>query len=389
MKLKTIKQVKNLKNKKVLLRVGFDTPLDEKGMIIDDFRIKQGLETIKYLLAKGAGIILINKMGRPKGKVVAKLSNKAVAKRLSQLLKVKVIQLPKVVGFKNSVIIKNLKKGQIVMLENVRFHHGEQSNDKNFAKQLAGLGDIYVNDAFSVCHREAASITAITDYLPAYAGLLLAKEVEILSQVLKSKVKPKIAIIGGAKLETKVKVIKNLLKKTDQVLLGGAVANNFIKARGYNIGKSLYDKDYLSQAKKMLGQKLIIPQDVVTTTSISTKISIQVKQLDKINKNDYILDIGPKTINNYFKFLKKARIVIWNGPLGYFEIKEFKKASEKISRFLAQSSAKTIIGGGETIQLVNDLALSKKFTFISTGGGAMLEFLEGKVLPGLKPLIRN
>jgi len=386
MKLKSIREVKNLRNKTVLIRVGFDVPI-KNGKVIDDFRIKQGLETIIYLITQGAKVIVLNHVGRPKGKVVSGLSSKPVAQKLAKLGGFRVLQANGLVDQKTTDLARKLASKEVLMLENLRFDPREEADSPEFAKKLASLGDLYVNDAFSVSHRAQASVCSITKYLPSYAGLLLEKEIENLSKVLESKVKPKIALIGGAKLETKVKVIKNLLKKMDHVLAGGAIANNFIKAKGYEIGKSLFDAEYLKTARQLIGQKLIIPVDAVVAQKINIKSSAKIKPIDKISSNDIILDIGPKTVEKYLFYLKKAKLIIWNGPLGYFEISQFKKASASIAKSLSQQRSIRIIGGGETVELIDHLGLSKKFTFISTGGGAMLEFLEGRMLPGIRPLI--
>jgi phosphoglycerate kinase len=388
MKLKSIREVKNLKGKTVLVRVGFDVPI-KNGKVIDDFRIRQGLKTILYLLIQGARVIVINHIGRPNGKIVPALSNRPVAQKIAKLTGLKVILVTSLTDRKTFNLAKNFTSNQLLMLENLRFDSGEEANQPSFAKELSLSGDLYVNDAFSVSHRAQASVSAITKYLPSYAGLLLEKEINNLNKVLESKVKPKVAIIGGAKLETKVKVIKNLLRKMDYVLVGGAIANNFIKAKGYQIGKSLCDIEYLKIAKQIACQKLIIPVDAVVADKISAKANIKIKTIDKIGSNDIILDIGSKSIKRYLEILSRAKMVVWNGPLGYFEINQFKKASVAMARFLSQQKSDRIIGGGETVELINNLNLTKKFTFISTGGGAMLEFLEGKTLPGIKPLLRN
>jgi phosphoglycerate kinase len=273
------------------------------------------------------------------------------------------------------------------MLENVRFHPREEKNCRMLAKQWSKLADLYINDAFAVSHRTSSSIVAIAEYLPAYAGLLLESEVSHLSKVLESKIRPKIAIIGGAKLETKVKVIKNLLKKMDYVLLGGAIANNFLKARGMEVGKSLVDDALLGAAQKMLSKKLLIPIDVVVTTEISRTAKSAVKSVNQVGKSDIILDIGPKTVQEFSKVIKQSKLIVWNGPLGYFEIYKYKKASVQITKVIGQSKAESIIGGGETVQLLRGLKIVGRKSYLSTGGGAMLEFLEGKLLPGIKPLI--
>lgn len=387
MKSRLIRELKNLKNKKVLLRVDFNVPL-KTSKVADDFRIKAGLPTINYLLSRGASVVILNHIGRPDGKVIPGLSNKPVAKRLSELLNKKVVQLNEVVGQTIKKAITSLKGGGIIILENVRFEKGEEKNDRSFAKKLASNVDLYVNDAFAVCHRQAASVSAITKYLPSYAGLLLEKEIINLNKVLESKLRPKIAIIGGAKLETKIKVIKNLLNKMDNVLLGGAVANNVLKEMNYEVGLSLVDKTQLKLAKSILLNKLRYPLDVVVAKSKNKKAISIIKAVGKIKKDDIILDIGPDTVKFYSEFINQSKLVIWNGPLGYFEIPKYKKSSQAVAKAIANSQAFSVVGGGETVEMIKGLGLINKFSFVSTGGGAMLEYLEGKMLPGIKPLMK-
>ena len=388
MKFKSIREVKNLKNKKVLLRVDFNVPL-KNGRIAEDSRIKAAVPTVKYLVKKGASIIILSHLGRPKGQATPELSNKILAKRLARLLKMKVGFAPEVVGSKVKRAAKNLKAKEILMLENVRFHQGEKTDSRALAKSWSTCADLYVNDAFAVSHRAEASVAAITRYLPSYAGLLMEAEVKNLSKVLETKAGPKVAIIGGSKLETKVGVVKNLLKKMDYVLLGGGVANNFFKALGYEVGKSLVNDSLLKTTAGLFDDKLRLPVDA----GVAKKISTSAKRADKIigclKKSDIILDLGPATVKIYSQIIKKARLIVWNGPLGYFEIAKFKRSSEQLAKNIAKSKAESIIGGGETVQLIKNLKLINKFTFVSTGGGAMLEFLEGKILPGIKPLIKK
>lgn len=388
MKLKSIKNVKNLKGKKVLLRVDFNVPF-KNGKIIDDFRIKSGVPTIRYLLKEGASVIILNHLGRPKGKVVMELSNKPVAQKLSKLLKKKVVFINEVIGDRVKKVVKKLSVRQILMLENVRFHPREEKNCKKLARSLASYGDLFVNDAFAVAHRQSSTVAAIAKCLPAYSGLLLEAEIENLSQVLESKVRPKIAIIGGAKLETKVKVIKNLLNKMDYVLIGGAIANNVLKQMNYEVGLSLVDGTKLDVTGSFLNNKLKIPVDVVVANSFSAKAKNKTKAVGVVGKKDIILDIGPDTVDLYSKIIKKSKLIVWNGPLGYFEVAKYKKASREVAKAIVSSKNKSIIGGGETVQLIEDLRLKNRFSFVSTAGGAMLEFLEGKVLPGIKPLIKK
>jgi len=387
MKLKSIQSIKNLKNKKVLLRVDFNVPF-KNGRIKDDFRIKAGLPTIKFLLSKGASIIILNHLGRPKGQVVAELSNKPIAARLSKLINRPVIQASGVIGPVVTQLTQKLSAGQILMLENVRFNDQEEKNGRKFAKNLAGLGNWYVNDAFAVCHRLGSSVSAITEYLPSAAGFLLEQEISNLSKVLESPLRPKVAIIGGAKLETKVKVLKNLLAKMDYVLMGGAIANNILKAMNYDVGQSLVDDSQLKLARQILNNKLRVPIDVVVAGQVSATAKPQIKAVGLIKKHEIILDLGPETAQLYLEIIKSAKLVVWNGPLGYFEIPKYKKSSEQVARGIASLKLFSVIGGGETVQMIKGLGLEKKFSFVSTGGGAMLEFLEGKMLPGIKPLIK-
>lgn len=389
MTLRSIKELKNLKGKKVLLRTGFDVPLSESGQIDNDFRIRAGLPTIKYLIKKEATIIILNHLGRPKGKVVNELSNKKISQRLSKLLNKKVVQINDLVSQETEEKISKFISGEIVMLENVRFHRGEAKNNYRHARKLARYGNIYVNDAFSNSHRQETSMVAITRYLPAYSGLLLEKEVNNLNKIFLGKTHPRVAIIGGAKLKTKVGVIKSLLNQTDYLLLGGAVANNVLKDMNYEVGLSKVDKTQLKLASNILINKLKLPVDVVVARSFSPEAKNQIKAVGRIVKKDIILDLGPDTITLYSEIIKKAKLIIWNGPLGYFEVSKYKKSSQEIAKAISQTKAFSIVGGGETIEMIQGLKLLDKFNFISTGGGAMLEFLEGKTLPGIKPLIKK
>ncbi len=388
MNLKKISDLKNIKGKIVLLRVDFNVPL-KNGRIADDARIKSALPTINYLLSGGAKVVILTHLGRPDGKIVPELSTKILAEHLGKLLKKKVIHLEAMPAPDMLKRMISQVAGQIVMLENVRFWPGEEKNDKKFAKQLAEFGDFYVNDAFSVSHRAHASVEAITHFLPSLAGLQLQKEVENLAQILESPLHPKAAIIGGAKLDTKVRVIKNLMKKTDWVLVGGAIANNFIKAQGHQVGQSKIDLKELPIAKALLNKKLIVPIDVAVGSSLDSSSKYAVKKVDQVGKKDIILDLGPQTIGQFVSLIKSAKLVVWNGPLGYFENKKFQKASKEIAKAISQSQAYSVVGGGETGQLLEQLKLAKKFSFVSLSGGAMLEFLAGKILPGIRPLIKK
>lgn len=422
MKLRSIKFARQLVNKKVLVRVDFNVPI-KKGQILDDSRIKVALPVINYLRKQKAKIVLISHLGDPRamdlhgqnrGHVWTKFSLWPVYKHLkscaiSYKLQAKSLKfVDDCLGEKVKEKIDKMKSGEIILLENLRFYSGEKSNDPKFAKQLASLADIYVNEAFSVCHRAHASVSAITKFLPSYAGFLLEKEIRILSEVLERPKRPFIVVIGGAKISTKIGTIKNLVKKADKILIGGALANNFLKAKGIEIGDSIYEKKMMSMTKSLLKNKnLILPIDVkVKLRTKNQKLKVQIKNIKIAELNEFIrnsfkfvigrraghemsmfkiLDIGPETIKIFSKYLKSAKMIIWNGPMGYTEEKTFAKGTEKIIRaIMANRKARIVIGGGETISL---LKKKKNNVFISSGGGAMLEFLTGKMLPGIKPLL--
>ncbi len=412
--IKSIKQLKNLKGKRVILRADFNAPLGKKLEIdkTEDYRLVQTLPTINFLLKKGAKIIILAHLGRPafvplsaglrRGKPAfdrrgkpnwqadEKLRLDPVAKRLSQLLKQKVFKSNEILGAETNAKIAKLKNGEILMLENIRFDRREEKGDKKFAKQLAGLGEIYVNDGFAVCHRAQASVSTIQNYLPSYAGLLLEAEIKNLTRVLKNPKKPLVVIIGGAKISTKIKVIKNFLPVAKNILLGGALANTVLKAMGIGVGRSLIEPKMFSAVKKikLTDNQLRVPVDGVMAKSYEAK-SGRLDALADIKNDELILDIGPDTIKLYEKIIKSAKMAVWNGPMGLIENPAFAKGTKALIKILAQSRAETIVGGGETVQVIRQMKLEKKFDFISTGGGAMLEFLEGKKLPGLRKLIVN
>ncbi|MFA7662603.1 MAG: phosphoglycerate kinase [Patescibacteria group bacterium] len=377
MQLKTIKQIKNLTNKRVIVRTDFNVPM--KGIkIIDDYRIQKALPTIEYLIKQKAKIILLSHLGRPNGKVVKELSLLPIAQKLEKLLKKKVAFIPQISGEEVEQAIETLNGGEVLVLENVRFHPKEEANDSRWGKELAGLGDIFVNDAFAVSHRKQSSVVAIAKYLPSYAGLLLEDEITNLNQVLEPK-KPAVAIVGGSKIETKIKVIDKLSKKFDQVLIGGAIANNFILSAGYEVGKSLVDKDFKLNLNKYNFEKIVLPVDVIVTGG-------KTREVDLVSKNEAIYDLGAETFKIFKIYLNGAKTIVWNGPMGWFEKHEFAKFTLKLaSEILKNKTAQICIGGGETASLFMNKKLSPNI-FVSTGGGAMLEFLEGKELPGIKVL---
>lgn len=386
MSLKSITTIKNLKNKRILLRCDFDVPLKHlntktlkhknTSKIVDDSRLRNSVSTIQYLLKQGAQVILIGHLGRPNGKIVKKLSLQPIAKRLEKLLST-TIELMPIKTYLDKSLINNIKtsSNKIIMLENLRFSNREPANCRRFAKQLASLADIYVNNAFANSHRRHASMSAIQSYLPAYSGLGLIQEIKNLTQVTVKPAHPLVLIIGGAKIETKLPVIQKYLTQADYILVGGAVANNFIKILGYQVGKSLIDKKYLVMAKKIFNQKIILPVDVVTNKHI--------KRVDSVTASESILDIGPATLNLYSSIIKTAKTIIWNGPMGKFEDKKYRQGTQKIAQQLLNSKAQIVIGGGDTDEIFKHKKITKNI-FISSGGGAMLEFLSGKKLPGLK-----
>lgn len=383
MELRSINKVA-LKNKRVLLRLDLNVPIKNAKVPKDgQERILRALPTIKFLLAKKASIIIVAHLGRPDGKVVEKYSLKPVANALQKILGQKIIFWSG--DFADHIADSHqLKSGQIVLLENIRFYPAEQKGDKVFAKKLSQLADIYVNDAFGNIHRSDASMQAITYYLPSYAGFLLQDEIKNLSSILASR-QGLAVILGGAKISSKIGLLKKFNKIADHILIGGAMANTFLASQGHEVGNSVVDKDYLLTAKKLVSKKMLLPLDLVVAKSLEAKISQNVT-VDKVPKQAYILDLGPQTIHNYLQILQKAKLIVWNGPLGYFENKLFIKGSKDLLTAVLKTKAKTIIGGGETVELLKKLHLEKKATFVSTGGGAMLEFLEGKKLPALERL---
>lgn len=391
MTIKSIRQAKNLKGKKVLLRADFNVPLNKNLTIgkSEDYRIVKTLPTIEYLIAQGAKVIILAHLGRPDGKIIEKLRLDPVAKRLSQLLKRKIAQSGVIIGPETEEKIKKMKNSDVLMLENVRFDSREEKADKNFAKELAKLGDLYVNDGFAVSHRDQASVSVIQNYLPSYAGLLLEKEIVFLSRALRRPRQPLIAIIGGAKIETKIKVISNFAKVAEKILLGGALANTVLHVMGVSVGKSPLEPKMFPEVKKLklTDNKIVAPIDGVMARAYGAKKG-RVDALADVRPDESVLDIGPETVRLYEKIISTAKMVVWNGPMGLIENPEFSKGTVALIKILAKAEVETIVGGGETVEMIRKLKLEDKFTFVSTGGGAMLEFLEGKKLPGLKKIIR-
>ncbi|MBN3038450.1 MAG: phosphoglycerate kinase [Candidatus Omnitrophica bacterium] len=387
---KTIKDL-DIKGKRVLIRVDFNVPMDEKQNITDDTRIKAALPTIQYALDNGAKVILMSHLGRPKGKVVDTLRLKPVATRLSQLLGREVKMADDCIGEQIKAQAESLKEGEILLLENTRFHKQETDNDPEFAKQLASLADLYVSDAFGSVHRAHASTEGVTHYLPSAAGFLLEKEIEYLGKVTQSPEKPFVLILGGAKVSDKIGMITNMLDKVDAIIIGGGMAYTFLKTQGKSIGSSKLEADKLDLAKEILskakdaGVKIILPKDNVIADSFSAQAQNKLVG-EEVPEGWMGLDVGPQTTDEFIEALKSAKTVVWNGPLGVCEWDAFSKASKKVAQFLSTSGATTVIGGGDTAAAVAKFNLSNRMSHISTGGGASLEFLEGKTLPGVAAL---
>lgn len=394
MTINSIRKLKNIKGKVVLLRVDFNVPIKDKK-VREDYKIKMSLPTIEYLLRKGAKVVVVSHLGSPKGKVVPELSLAPIAKTLQKLLKNRAYKrkikfVPSVVGGEVEKEIKLLNDGELILLENIRFEIGEEKNDSSFAKKLSAFADIYVNDAFAVSHRNQASVVAVKKYLPSYAGLLLEEEVLALSKALNPK-QPLIAVMGGAKIDTKAPLIERMYVKANFILIGGALANNFFKVFGYEVGLSLIDDDSLVFAKKFfkkgkLDEKIILPVDVVVLRS--GKYSV--KLVNNLTKKDKIVDIGPKTVEMFSLIIKKAATIVWNGPMGCFEEKSSSFGTLAIGRSIAARSkgaAWGVIGGGETVEAIKLTKMSQYIDWISTAGGAMLSFLGGEKMPGLTKIV--
>ena len=383
---KTIRDI-DVSGKRVLARCDFNVPL-ENGRITDDRRITEALPTIKYLIDHGAAVILASHLGRPKG-VTPEVSLAPVAARLSELLGKKVALLPDCVGDSVSQSCKAMKPGDVVLLENVRFHPEEEKNDPAFARQLADLADIYVNDAFGTAHRAHASTEGAAKYLPAVAGFLMEKEINFLGNALENPKRPFIAILGGAKVKDKIEVIENLLPKVDKLLIGGGMAFTFLKAEGDEIGKSLLDAQNLEYAERVVtheSDKVSLPHDVVVAPELSAGAKTAVVAVEDIPAEEIGADIGPLTIENFSSLIKPAGTVVWNGPMGVFEMKPFENGTRGVAEAMASCKGMTIVGGGDTAAAVEKFGLADKMKHVSTGGGASLEFLEGKELPGIAAL---
>ena len=386
---KTIRDI-DAQGKRVLIRVDFNVPLAE-GEVTDDTRIRAALPTINYLLDEGATLILASHLGRPKGEVVEDLKMDAVARRLSELLERPVTKLDDCVGPKVEAAVDASKPGDVLLLENTRFHPEEKENDPAFAAQLASLAELYVNDAFGSAHRAHASTEGVAHHLPAVAGLLMEKELAFLGGALADPQRPFVAILGGAKISDKIGVVDNLLDQVDALLIGGGMANTFLKADGYEVGESLVEDGSLETARELMaraGAKLVLPVDVTIADRFAKDAFSQVVTVSDVPPGWRILDIGPRTLEVFHERLSGARTVVWNGPMGVFEFPKFAQGTEAVARMLAAlPEATTIIGGGDSAAAVESTGVAGKISHISTGGGASLEFLEGKTLPGVAALL--
>lgn len=392
MKLRTIEKVQ-VKNRRVLVRADFNVAI-KNGVIEDDFRIKKTLPTLRFLVKNKAKVIIITHLGRPEGDGIhgdPSLSVRKIARRLSKDIGRPVKFVSECVGKKAESAVKKLKPGEILMLENLRFHAQEEKNDQAFARSLASLADVYVNEAFSVSHRAHASVDAITEFLPSYAGILLAEEVRVLHRASMKPRLPLVMVMGGAKIETKIKLIRRFFDTADNILLGGMIANHVLKAQGIAIGKSKLDPSMIEKLKglELTSAKLHLPVDVVVATEVSARAEAKVSAAGNVEDDEIILDIGPDTIELFSHIVEKAKTIIWNGPLGFSEIRQFSSGTFEFAKAVAKSKAFTIVGGGESVAALDELGLSKKIGFISTGGGAMLDLLAGEPMPGIEALMRN
>jgi phosphoglycerate kinase len=386
----TIRDV-NWQDKRALVRVDFNVPM-QNGVVGDDTRVRAAIPTIKYLIDHGASVVLMSHLGRPKNKIVEELRLKPIAEHLAKLMGITVIATPAVAGPEALTAAQSLKPGQVLLLENTRFDAREEANDESLAKEYAALADIYVNDAFGAAHRAHASTEGVARFLPAVAGLLMERELEALAGTLENPVRPFITIIGGAKISDKIGVIENLLTKVDALLIGGGMANTFLLAQGYSIGDSLVETSSLDLAKRMIdlaasrGTKLLLPTDAVVADAFAPDANTQVVPVTAVPAGWRILDIGPDTRTVYAAEIAQAKTVIWNGPMGVFEMPAFAHGTRAVAQALADSSAKSVIGGGDSVAAIEQMGLADKVSHISTGGGASLELLEGQVLPGVAAL---
>ena len=385
-----------VRDKRVLVRVDFNVPLDEKtGAITDDNRIQATLPTIKYLIHRKARVILISHLGRPGGRVVDKLRLTVIAQRLSQILGKQVGVAVNCIGPEVEKSVARLRDGDVLLLENLRFHSDEEIGSDSFAQALARLGDIFVNDAFGTSHRAHASIVGIANYLPSVAGLLLEKEIKTLGGILENPVHPFVSLLGGAKVSDKVGMLENIMGKVDSLLIGGGMAATFLKAKSYEVGQSLVETDSLDTAVGLIekaaknGVRLLLPVDAVVADELSAEAKVETVSIENIPKDKQIVDIGPQTIRDFSQKLQGCKTVFWNGPVGIYEIPRFAGGTKNMAGLLANLKATTVIGGGSTAEIVIGMGLAKKMSFVSTGGGASLRFLGGETLPGVEALLNK
>ncbi len=384
---KTVRDV-DLKGKRVLMRVDFNVPM-QAGVVTDDKRIRAALPTIQYVLDQGASVILMSHLGRPKGGPDPEFSLKAASEVLGKLLDKTVQMAPDTVGPQVEKLAAALQPGHVLMLENTRFYKGEEKNDLDLAKQMARLGDVYVNDAFGSAHRAHASTEGVARFLPAVSGFLMEQELEYLGRATSNPERPYVAILGGAKISDKILVVENLLAQCDKLLIGGGMANTFLKAKGYEMADSLVEEASVETAKSIMtkaGDKLVLPVDAIIADKFDAEANSKVVDADEVPLGWRIMDIGPKTIKAYGRILRDAKLVVWNGPMGVFEMPKFAEGTFAIAQLLAEIDATTVIGGGDSASAVKKAGVAKKMTHVSTGGGASLEFLEGKELPGVAAL---
>jgi len=387
---KTVKDI-NLKGKRVFMRVDFNVPMAD-GKVTDDKRIKAALPTIKYVLDQGASLLLASHLGRPKGGPDPEFSLRAASEVLATLLGIPVKMAPDCVGPEVEAMAKELKPGEVLMLENTRFHAGEEKNDLELARQMASLAEVYVNDAFGSAHRAHSSTEGIARFLPAVSGFLMEQELEYLGRAVANPEHPYIAILGGAKISDKILVVETLLSKCDKLIIGGGMANTFLAAQGLNMQDSLVEESSLATAKELMAKfsdKLILPVDAVIADKFDNEADTQNVDVDAIPAGWRMLDVGPKTISLYQSALDGAKLIVWNGPVGVFEMPKFAEGTFALARMLAESKAITVIGGGDSASAVKKAGVAKQMTHVSTGGGASLEFLEGKELPGVAALMNK
>ena len=385
---KTVKDI-DLNGKRVLMRVDFNVPMQD-DRVTDDKRIRASLPTIKYILDQGTSLILMSHLGRPKSAADSQFSLSPAAEVLSSLLGIPVKMAPDCVGAEVETMVKELKPGEVLMLENTRFHPEEEKNDLEFAKQMSVLGEVYVNDAFGSAHRAHASTEGVARFLPAVSGFLMEQELEYLGRAVANPEHPYVAILGGAKISDKIDVVETLLSKADKLIIGGGMANTFLAASGLNMQDSLVEESSIETAKSIMeksGDKLILPLDAVIADEFAAEANTQVVDVDKIPAGWRMMDVGPKTLELYQHALDGAKLIVWNGPVGVFEMPKFAEGTFALAKMLAESGATTIIGGGDSASAVKKAGLAKQMTHVSTGGGASLEFLEGKELPGVAALM--